>query len=287
VQARWLFEFFEQFELDEAAHRAVAERARARGLAVMSTPFDLEAVDLLERVGIDAYKIASGDITFHQLIARAAATGKPLVISTGMSDLAEVGSAVSCARDAGAREIAVLHCVSAYPVPEGSENLRAIATLAAAFDVPVGLSDHTTMREAAVVATALGATVYERHLVTDSEDDAIDRAVSSTPEQLAAIVRSADRARRSLGDGVKSCLQAEAGNRRASRRGLYAARALGAGDVLRAADMVALRPATGADPRNWRRLAGCRVTMPVAPGDALHPASVDGNVERREVSRAV
>jgi sialic acid synthase SpsE len=287
VQARSLVEFFEQFELDEAAHRAVAGRARARGLAIMSTPFDLDAVDMLDRVGIDAYKIASGDITFHQLIARAAATGKPLVISTGMSDLADVAAAVTCAREAGARDLALLHCVSAYPVPEGSENLRAIATLAAAFDVPVGLSDHTTAPEAAVVATALGATLYERHLVADAADEAIDRAVSSTPEELAATIRSAERARRGLGDGVKSCLDAEVGNRTASRRGLYAARPLAAGEVLRAADMVALRPATEVDPRDWRDLVGRRVLNSIAAGDALDPASFGQAVTSAEVGRAL
>jgi sialic acid synthase SpsE len=287
VQARSLAGFFEQFELDEAAHRAVAARARARGLAVMSTPFDLDAVDLLERVGVDAYKIASGDITFHQLIARAAATGKPLVISTGMSDLSEVASAVTCAREAGAREIALLHCVSAYPVPEGSENLRAIATLASTFDVPVGLSDHTTMLEAAIVATALGASIYERHLVADAEDDAIDRAVSSTPEELRAIIEGSERARRSLGDGVKICLDAEAGNRTASRRGLYAVRTLAPGQVLRVADMVALRPAGAADPRDWRKLTGRRVVKPIAAGDSLDARSFGEDASTGEVRRAV
>jgi sialic acid synthase SpsE len=253
----------------------------------MSTPFDLDAVDLLERIGVDAYKIASGDITFHRLIARAAATGKPLVISTGMSDLAEVASAVGCAREAGARDIALLHCVSAYPVPEGSENLRAIATLGAAFDLPVGLSDHTTMPEAAIVATALGATLYERHLVAHPDDDAIDRAVSSTPEELAIVIRSAERARRALGDGVKACLEAEAGNRTPSRRGLYAARPLSAGELLRADDVVALRPATSTDPRDWRSLIGRRVVAPVAEGAALESSSFAEAAPAVEAGRAL
>ena len=287
VQARSLVEFFGQFELDEAAHLAVADRARARGLAVMSTPFDLDAVDLLERVGVDAYKIASGDITFHQLIGRVAATGKPLVISTGMSDLAEVGAAVACAREAGAEDVALLHCVSAYPVPEGSENLRAIATLAAAFDLPVGLSDHTSLPEAAVVATSLGAALYERHVVSSAEDDAIDRAVSSTPEQLAAIVQAAERARIALGDGVKRCLAAEEGNRSASRRGLYAVRSLAAGEIVRLDDMRALRPEAGADPRDWRAVVGRTVTSAIAAGDPLEHGSLDHAPRLAEVDRAL
>src|SRR4029079_5913956 len=128
VAARSLVAFFEQFELGEAQHVALADHARMRGLKVISTPFSEAAVDLLENVGVDAYKIASGDLTWDQLIVRCAATGKPLVISTGMATLAEVQHALAVARDAGADQIALLHCVSAYPVPRGSENLQAIDT---------------------------------------------------------------------------------------------------------------------------------------------------------------
>lgn len=273
VAASSLAEFFGQFELDEAAHHTVAARARSHGLAVMSTPFDLEAVDLLERVGVDAFKIASGDVTYHQLIARAAATGKPLVISTGMSDLDDVRDAVACARSSGATDLALLHCVSAYPVPAGDENLRTIATLASAFGVPVGLSDHSTCPDAAVIATALGASVYERHLVLGPDSDSIDAAVSSTPEELAATIAAAERARQALGSGVKRCGPAEAGNRNVSRRGLYATRALRAGEVLTAADFIALRPVTSIDARHWHRLVGCRVARDLAAGEAIDVTS--------------
>jgi N,N'-diacetyllegionaminate synthase len=122
-----LREFFRQFELDERAHRVIAARARSHRMAFMSTPFDEPAVDMLDRVGCDALKIASGDITHRHLIERAARTGRPLVISTGMSDLKDVADALAWARSAGASQVALLHCVSAYPAPRGSENLGAIA----------------------------------------------------------------------------------------------------------------------------------------------------------------
>jgi len=272
VTAASLVEFFGQFELDEAAHHAVAARARSHGLAVMSTPFDLDAVDLLERVGVDAYKIASGDVTYHQLIARAAATGRPLVISTGMSDMHDIAGALACARSHGAADVALLHCVSAYPVPAGAENLRAIATLAAAFGVPVGLSDHSTYPDAAVVATALGASLYERHLVVGPNSDSVDAAVSSTPAELAAIVAASERARAALGSGVKSCAAAEQGNREGSRRGLYAVRALKAGETIEESDLVALRPSTGIDARQWRQLVGRQVDTDLAAGAAFDRA---------------
>ena len=136
---RSLTDVFRELELDEAAHRAVVGRARDHGLAVISTPLYLEAVDLLESIGVDAYKIASGDLTWASLIERAARTGKPLILSTGMSTIDEVAVAIGHAVAAGNRDVALLHCVSCYPVPAGSENLRAVQTLARAFGVPVGL----------------------------------------------------------------------------------------------------------------------------------------------------
>ncbi|MDE3155854.1 MAG: N-acetylneuraminate synthase family protein [Acidobacteriota bacterium] len=259
VAAESLAEFFAGFELDEAAHHAVAARARRHGLAFISTPLSLEAVDLLERVGVDAYKIASGDLTCLPLIERVAQTGKPVVLSTGMSDLAEVADAVVHARTAGARELALLHCVSAYPVPSGSEHLRAIDTLASAFGVPVGLSDHTTEPLAAALAVALGASLYERHVVLAADDGSVDAAVSSTPDQLRAIARTAAHVRRVLGDAGKTCVPAEAGNRTASRRSVYARRDLRPGSRVTEADVALLRPGDGLPPARWRDVVGMRV----------------------------
>jgi sialic acid synthase SpsE len=275
VSADSLQDFFARFELDSDAHRAVAARARARGLAVMSTPFSEAAVPMLMEVGIDAFKIASGDLTYDDLIAAAAATGKPLVLSTGMSHLHEVVRAVSVARRSGATQIAVLHCVSAYPTPASAENLRAIATLGAVLDMPVGLSDHSAGGlMSAIAAVALGACVYERHLMLDGDMDAIDRAVSSTPDELQAIVGAMERVRLSLGDGRKVCQPAEAPNVVASRRGLYARRALRAGERLTAADVVALRPATDVGPADLALLLERPLTRDLRRGEPFTPADL-------------
>ncbi len=271
VTADSLVDFFAQFELDEPAHRAVAERAWARGLKVLSTPFSESAVDVLERVGVDAYKIASGDLTFDQLIVRCAATGKPLVISTGMSTLAEVRHAVDVARQAGATQVALLHCVSAYPVPQGSENLRAIRTLAEACQVPVGLSDHGADWFAFPLAVALGASLYERHLALPQDHDVVDRAVSSTPADLAASLAAARRAWAALGSGRKACLDAEAPNLRPSRRAWCATRDLPAGTVLEAHDLIALRPGSGLPPSTLPALLGQRLTRSLERGHPLTP----------------
>jgi N,N'-diacetyllegionaminate synthase len=269
VAAASLVDFFAKFELDESVHARLVARARARGLKVVATPFSLAAVPMLERVGIDAYKIASGDLTWEQLIARCAATGKPLILSTGLSSLDEVHRALSIARYAGARSLALLHCVSAYPVPRGSENLRAIVTLARECGVPVGLSDHGDDTFSVPMAVALGASIYERHLVLDGDSDAIDRAVSSTPSELAAVVTAARRAQAALGHGRKECLPSEAANRLPSRRALCAARDLPAGHVLAAEDLIALRPGSGIVPSHLPGLIGLRLLRPIVRGSAF------------------
>jgi sialic acid synthase SpsE len=273
--------FFRQFELDERAHRVVAARARSHQMAFMSTPFDEAAVGMLDGLGCDALKIASGDITHRHLIERAARTGRPLVMSTGMSDLKEVADALAWARSAGASRVVLLHCVSAYPTPRGSENLGAIAELARVFQVPVGLSDHTTEPLAAALAVALGAVIYERHFVLDAESAGVDAEVSATPGDLARIIRTAAAARQSLGHGRKTCLPAEAVNVRASRRSLYAARTLAAGDIVTEDAVVALRPAEGLDASRWPELIGVRLARDVRAGALFVDTDIEAHHEVR------
>jgi sialic acid synthase SpsE len=272
VSATSLVEFFSRFELDRGAHEQVAARAHASGLALLSTPLDEAAVSMLVEIGCDALKIASGDATHHRLIATAARTGLPLVLSTGMCSIDEVRAALACARESGAREVALLHCVSAYPTPAASANLRAIATLAREFDTVVGLSDHGTDPLAPALAVALGAAIYERHFVVADGDPAIDRAVSCTAAEFADVVRLAARARELAGDGRKGCLPAEAANLTPSRRGVYASRDLEAGCVLADGDVRMLRPLTDVPAQRWREVIGRRVRVAVAAGAAI-PAS--------------
>jgi sialic acid synthase SpsE len=275
VEAASLVEFFRTFELDEDAHKRIAKRARELGLKVLSTPFSVGAVDTLERLQVDAYKIASGDLTWDQLIVRAARTGRPVILSTGMSTFSEVVHAVEIARGAGARDLAVLHCVSAYPVPSGSENLRAIQTLAEQCHLPVGLSDHGADAFALPIAVALGASIYERHLMLEGASDSVDAAVSSTPIELARAIEAGRRAWASLGSGHKACLSAEAANLVPSRRSLFAARDLPAGTVLSESDLIALRPATGVPPADWPLIAGLRLVAPLRRGEPLRLAGLE------------
>ena len=284
VRARSLTEFFAGFELHAEAYGAIAERVRAHGLALMATPFSLKAVDLLERVGVDAYKIASGDLTYDRLNAACARTGKPMVLSTGMAASDEIAHALRFVSIEGGRQVALLHCVSAYPVPRGGENLRAIATLASTFDVAVGLSDHASDTRSVAMAVALGASLYERHLVLEGDDTAIDRAVSSPPDEFAAIVRTAADAVAALGDGRKACGQAEWPNRMPSRRALRAARDLTAGHVLTATDIVALRPANGLSPVHERDLVGIALRRDLERGAPFLPDDLSATGDRCEAA---
>lgn len=269
VSATSLRGFFARFELDADAHRRLARRAHAAGLAFISTPFDEPALDMLMDAGVDAIKIASGDVTYLRLVALAARTGRPVILSTGMSELHEVEAAVRCATAHGVNGLALLHCVSAYPVPHGSENLRAIETLARAFGLTVGLSDHSLEPLAAPLAVALGARIYERHFVAARDGRAIDEAVSSTGAELADVMRQCGQVQRVLGHGRRECSPAERGNRAASRRGLYAARAIPKGTRISDDDLAALRPEEGLPASTWDRVLGTRTTRDVAEGDAL------------------
>jgi sialic acid synthase SpsE len=241
----------------------------------MATPFAESLVGMLDTIGVDALKIASGDLTYDGLIHAVAATGRPVVMSTGMSALLEVGRAVETARGAGAADLAVLHCVSAYPTPIESQNLRAIATLERYLRVPVGLSDHGSGTAAGVAAVALGACIYERHLVLDGHVDAVDRAVSSTPEELKSVIAAMQHTRVALGDGRKICQPAEKPNLVPSRRGLYAARFLPAGTRIRASDVMVLRPATPLSPSRLKQLVGSRLGRNLDAGAAFMPGDIE------------
>lgn len=270
-----LMEFFQRHQLDEPAHVKIVARARHHGLKVIAAPFSMDGVDLLERIGVDAYKIGSGDLTWDQLIVRAAGTGKPVVLATGMSTIDEVAHAVDVAHLAGAVSVALLHTVSAHPVPPGSENLLAIRTLADRFQLPVGFSDHAEDTFALPMAMALGAAIYERHLVLAEDLDAADLAVSSLPDELCEAINMARRARSALGTGEKVCLEVETMNRHINRRALCAARDLEPGMVLRRMDLVALRPANGLPPSRVDDIIGRRLLRPVDLGQPIREHDIE------------
>jgi sialic acid synthase SpsE len=179
--------------------------------------------------------------------------------------------------------VALLHCVSAYPVPEGGENLSAITTLGWTFGTAVGLSDHGQNTSAVPVAIALGAVIYERHLILPGEDG-VDRVVSSLPSELASVVATAARTQAALGHGRKQCLPAEAPNLIPSRRSLHAARHLNAGDIVAPTDVVALRPGHGLSLDAEGQLVGTRLTRRIAAGEPFETCDLSGQIVHRDVA---
>lgn len=263
-----------RLELDEAAHRRLQARARAAGIEFLSTPFDPQSADLLERLGIPLFKIPSGEITNRGLIEHVARKGKPLVLSTGMSDLAEVRRAVGWIQALSKAPLTVLHCVTEYPAPVDQVNLAAMATLRDALKLPVGYSDHTLGTEIAVAAAALGATLIEKHLTLDRTLSGPDHAASLEPAEFAAMVRQIRAVTSALGDGVKRPAPCEEKNRSAARRSLVAARDLPAGHVLTRADLAAKRPAVGLSPADIDAALGKALKRPLRRDEALTEGSL-------------
>jgi pseudaminic acid synthase len=246
-------------------HAPIFERARARGLVAFSTPFDPTALQFLERLGVPAYKIASFEITDLELIRAVGATGKPLLLSTGMATLDEIGDAVATARGAGCRQLALLKCTSSYPADPADSNLATLPQLRALFDCEVGLSDHTLGIGAALAAIGLGATVIEKHVALDRRSGGVDAAFSLEPDELARLVAEAHTAAAAVGAICFGPTDAE----RASlvfRRSLFITRDMRAGERLTRDNLRAIRPGFGLAPRHIAELLGRRVATDVARG---------------------
>ena len=231
-------------ELTEADHRAIQERCAELGLCFLSTPFDEPAADMLERLGVVAFKMPSGELTNLLLLDYIARKKRTIVLSTGMADLDEVTAAVDRVRECGA-PLALLQCTSAYPADAASVNLRAMRTMADAFKVPVGLSDHSRGIAVPIAAAALGASIIEKHLTLDRSMTGPDHQASLEPAEFRAMVEGIRDAEAALGDGIKRPSPAERELAQLVRRSLVAARALPVGHALTAADIVAKRPGTG------------------------------------------
>lgn len=265
---RSLFELYAQAHLPWSWHAPILERARQRGLIVFSTPFDQTAVDFLETCDVPCYKIASFENTDLPLVRRVAATGKPLLISTGMATIAELDETVCAARAAGCGSLVLLKCTSTYPAEPVNSHLRTIPHLRELFGCEVGLSDHTPGIGAAAAAVALGATVIEKHFTISRAAGGVDSAFSLEPHEFRQLVVETKRAWQALGTVTYGPTAAEEASLQ-FRRSLYVVSALAAGDVLTLDNVRAIRPGYGLSPRYLDRVLGRRVVRSVERGTAL------------------
>jgi N-acetylneuraminate synthase len=244
------------------------ELADEIGITLFSTPFDESAVDFLEGLDVPAYKVASFENTDVALLEKVAATGKPVIVSTGMASLAEVCESVERLRAAGCRELALLRCCSAYPAPPEAMHLRTIPHLAETFDAVVGLSDHTLTSDAAIASVALGASIVEKHFIRARSDGGPDAAFSIEPDELAALVRS-------LGNAAAACGGIHYGRSAAEetslvfRRSLFVVEDVAAGEPFTRENVRAIRPGHGLPTRHLADVLGRRAARAVARGTPL------------------
>lgn len=277
------YEMLKALELSVDAHRAVVERCAMLGIEFMSTAFDLESLDFLLQLGVRRLKVPSGEITNEPMLEVIGGTGLPVILSTGMADLDEVQRAVhvlaesrprGAAADARSEWLTVLHCTSAYPAAPSEVNLRAMSTVAQATGVPVGYSDHTLGIEVAVAATALGATVIEKHFTIDRDLPGPDHRASLLPDELANMITSIRNVEKALGSVEKRPTPDELAVREVVRRSVTIVRPVASGAVLQAEDLDLLRPGTGIAPAHLKGVIGMRAKSDLSAGHTLAWADI-------------
>jgi len=246
-------------------HASIMKRAKERGLLCFSSPFDESAVDFLESLNVPAYKIASFENNHLPLIAKVAATGKPVIISTGMASIAELDDAVRTARDAGCSQLVLLKCTSTYPATPQNTNALTIPHMRELFGCEVGLSDHTMGIGAAIAAVALGASLVEKHFTLNRADGGVDSSFSLEPEELSALVRETERAWMSLGAVTYGPTAAERKSL-VFRRSLYVAENMKRGDKFTVKNLRVVRPGKGLHPRFYEQVLGKTVNRDVSKG---------------------
>ena len=260
-----LYDLYDRAHTPWEWHKPIYDRARAHGLIAFSSAFDHASIDLLETLDTPCYKIASFENVDLPLIAHAAATGKPLIISTGMATREEIHEAVDAARHAGCTQLALLKCTSSYPAPATEANVSTIPDMRSEFACEIGISDHTLGIGVSVAAVALGACIIEKHITLDRNDGAVDSAFSMTPEDIGALVAGARAAWESVGRITYGPSMADAPSLK-YRRSLYFVEALREGDVIQTTSVRSLRPGFGLAPKHLGEVIGRRVNRSVAPG---------------------
>lgn len=260
-----------RLQLTPTEFTTIADHCRAQGIEFLATAFDAESLALICSLGIRRLKVPSGEITNVPYLRAIAAHRLPVLLSTGMSTLAEVSGAVGLLREAGVArdQITVLHCTSAYPTPMADVNLRAMTTMGAQLGLPVGYSDHTPGWEVSVAAVALGAIVIEKHLTLNRHDPGPDHAASLEPAEFAAMVRAVRNVTAALGDGVKAPQPSEVETAQVSRRSITASTAIRAGEILTPDNITTRRPGTGISPLLWDEVIGSHASRDFLPGEAI------------------
>lgn len=264
-----VYEIFKRVELPREWHRELAEYAREKGLIFLSSPFDEEAVDLLDDLGVPAFKVASGELTNFPLIQYMALKGKPMIVSTGAATIDEVEEAVSVIQGAGNKKIVLLHCVANYPAAPEDVNLLAMDAMKRKFKLPVGYSDHTLGITAPLAAVALGAVMIEKHFTLSRKLPGPDHFYSLEPNELEAMVEGIRVVEKMRGTLTKKPMKAELGIRRLARRSIFAKVDIPAGTVISKEMLAILRPAIGLAPKYLNKIVGHRAKVHIRRNEPI------------------
>jgi N,N'-diacetyllegionaminate synthase len=260
-----------RLELSRGMHEELIAHCRTRRIGFFSSGFDEQSVDMLVELGLDRFKIPSGEITNLPYLRHVGRYGKPVIISTGMATLREIEAALAVLEASGTlrHHITVLHCNTEYPTPMADVNLRAMLAIRDAFGVAVGYSDHTPGIEVAIAAVALGATVIEKHFTLDRNLPGPDHKASLEPGELKAMVAAIRNVEQAMGDGIKRPSRSEAKNKPVARRSLVAKCAIRAGELFSEANLAAKRPGTGLSPMRWDEVLGRKAPRNFAPDELI------------------
>jgi len=253
-----------KLELDEAAHIKLVEHCKSRGIEFLSTGFDEESIDMLIRLGIKKIKIPSGEITNKPLLRHIAAKGFPVILSTGMSDMSDIGKAVEVLLTGGLRksDLTILHCTTEYPAPLEDVNLKSMQSIAEEFDVPVGYSDHTVGIEVPVAAVAMGAVIIEKHFTIDRNLPGPDHKASLEPSELKRMISAIRNIEVAIsGDGIKRISDSERKNIINARKSIYILGPLKAGDIIKPEHLQMKRPGDGISPMEIDNVIGKRINV--------------------------
>ena len=252
------FDMIKRLELDERAHQELIAYCKEANIMFLSTPFDLDSVDLLNELGLQIFKIPSGEITNLPYLRRIGSLCKEVILSTGMSDLEEIGEAIKILTNAGTlkENITVLHANTMYPTPMEDVNLRAMQTIQNKFDVAVGYSDHTLGIEVDIAAVAMGATIIEKHFTIDKTMDGPDHKSSIDPEELKAMVSSIRNIEKALGSSIKKPSKSEKPNIIMARKSIVASKSIKKGELFTENNLTTKRPGTGLSPMEWDSIIG-------------------------------
>ena len=251
-------EMIRRLELSPQAHKNLFQYCKEKGIQFLSSPFDLESIDLLNEMGLEIFKIPSGEITNLPYLRKIGALKKKVILSTGMAELGEIEYALDILIDAGTelKNITVLHCNTEYPTPMEDVNLRAMKTIALAFGVRVGYSDHTLGIEVPIAAVAMGATIIEKHFTLDKNMNGPDHKASLEPNELKAMVLAILNIEKALGNGIKKPSPSELKNKPIARKSIVAACDIRKGEKFTEENLTAKRPGTGISPMWWDEVIG-------------------------------